>query len=517
MCFCVIGMWRPVRTLVRCAVPLVLYGRRCLSMSSNARRASLVELTSVRYPHVKRGRFSKVTDEDIKVFEQLTPSRVITDPHEIAPHNVDWLKMVRGTSTVMLKPKSTQEVSEILAYCSSRRLAVVPQGGNTGLVGGSVPVFDEIILSMSLMNQVLSFDDVSGILVCQAGCILESLDKLVEEKGFIMPLDLGAKGSCHIGGNIATNAAGLRLLRYGSLHGNVLGLEAVLPNGEILDCLSSLQKDNTGFDLKQLFIGSEGSLGVVTAASILVPRRPKSINVAFLGCQSFPDVLDTFKLAKIMLGEILSAFEFQDETSMELVTTYLGLHNPIRKWPFYVLVETSGSNDNHDEEKMNCFLEKVLSENMAQDGTLATDLSKVKELWGLRERITESLMFCGSVYKYDLSLPLPKIYDLVLDMRKKLGTLVTNVTGYGHLGDGNLHLNITTPEHSDEVLNAIEPYVFEWTAKYNGSISAEHGLGFKKANYIHYSKSSSSVMLMKEIKGLLDPKGIMNPYKVLPQ
>lgn len=174
----------------------------------------------MRYPHVKRGYFSQVSEEDIKVFERLIPSRVLTDAHEIAPHNVDWLKMVRGNSKVLLKPKSTQEVSEILAYCNSRRLAVVPQGGNTGLVGGSVPVFDEIILSMSLMNQVISFDEVSGILVCEAGCILESLDKLLEEKGFIMPLDLGAKGSCHIGGNIATNAAGLRLLRYGSLHGS---------------------------------------------------------------------------------------------------------------------------------------------------------------------------------------------------------------------------------------------------------------------------------------------------------
>lgn len=470
----------------------------------------------MRYPHVKRGYFSQVSEEDIKVFERLIPSRVLTDAHEIAPHNVDWLKMVRGNSKVLLKPKSTQEVSEILAYCNSRRLAVVPQGGNTGLVGGSVPVFDEIILSMSLMNQVISFDEVSGILVCEAGCILESLDKLLEEKGFIMPLDLGAKGSCHIGGNIATNAAGLRLLRYGSLHGNVLGLEAVLADGKILDCLSSLQKDNTGYDIKQLFIGSEGSLGVVTAASILVPRRPKSINVAFLGCGSFQDVLKTFKLAKIMLGEILSAFEFQDDVSMQLLEAFLGLSNPISRWPFYVLVETSGSNSYHDEEKVTSFLEKVLSENTAQDGTVATDLSKVKELWGLRERITESLMCCGTVYKYDLSLPLPNMYDLVLDMRRRLGDMVTYVTGHGHLGDGNLHLNITSPKHRDEVLNAIEPYVFEWTAKYNGSISAEHGLGFKKAKYIHYSKSASSVALMRQLKGLLDPKGIMNPYKVLP-
>lgn len=510
-------MWRirEVGSRLSKAVKVQLISR--YSISFTAARCNEVQLTSTRYPYVKRGQYSQVTDEDIKVFEGLLPSRVVTDVEEIAAYNVDWLKMVRGASKVLLRPQTTQEVSEILAYCNSRRLAVLPQGGNTGLVGGSVPVFDEIIISMSLMNQVLSFDDVSGILVCQAGCILESLDNIMEERGFIMPLDLGAKGSCHIGGNIATNAAGLRLLRYGSLHGNVLGLEAVLPNGNILDCLSSMRKDNTGYDLKQLFIGSEGSLGVITAASISVPRRPKSINVAFLGCERFTDVLSSFKLAGTMLGEILSAFEFMDCSSMHLVESKLGLHNPINKWPFYVLIETFGSNSSHDEEKMSLFLEKVISDNIAQDGTLATDLTKIKAVWALRERIAEALMFCGTVYKYDLSLPLPKMYELVLHMRERLSDMqVTNVVGYGHLGDGNLHLNITTPDYSDEVLNEIEPYVFEWTAKHHGSISAEHGLGFKKANYIHFSKSPSSVALMKEIKGLLDPKGIMNPYKVLP-
>lgn len=509
-------MWRCRVASRLSSVQLIARYICCSAVSSSSAGSSQVELTSTRYPHVKRGQYSQVTDEDIKVFEDLLPSRVVTDPDEIAPHNIDWIKMVRGASNVLLKPNTTQEVSEILAYCNSRRLAVVPQGGNTGLVGGSVPVFDEIILSMSLMNQVLSFDDVSGILVCQAGCILESLDNMMEDKGFIMPLDMGAKGSCHIGGNIATNAAGLRLLRYGSLHGNVLGLEAVLADGTILDCLSSMRKDNTGYDVKQLFIGSEGSLGVVTTAAILVPRRPKSVNVAFLGCESFTDVLNTFKLAGIMLGEILSAFEFLDSSCMNLVERHLGLHNPISKWPFYVLVETSGSSSNHDEEKMGFFLEKVMSENTARDGTLATDLSKIKAVWGLRERIAEALMFCGTVYKYDLSLPLPKMYELVLHMKERLGDMVTNVVGYGHLGDGNLHLNFTTPDHSEDVLNAIEPYVFEWTAKHQGSISAEHGLGFKKANFIHFSKSPSSVALMKDIKGILDPKGIMNPYKVLP-
>ena len=471
---------------------------------------------SARYPGLKRGSYSKVTDDDIKAFKSFIPSRVVTDPQEIAPHNVDWLKMVQGTSKVLLKPKTTKEVSDILSYCNSRSLAVVPQGGNTGLVGGSVPLFDEIIVSMSLMNQVLSFDDVSGILICQAGCILESLENMMEDRGFIMPLDLGAKGSCHIGGNIATNAGGLRLLRFGSLHGNVLGLEVVLSDGTILDCLSSMRKNNTGYDVKQLFIGSEGTLGIITAASILVPTRPKTVNVAFLGCESFSDVLKIYKLARSMLGEILSAFEFLDDFCMDLVEMHLGLHNPISKQPFYVLLETSGSNSTHDEQKLDAFLEKVMAESTAQDGTLATDLSKIKTVWDLRERIAEALMYCGTVYKYDLSLPLPKMYELVSHMREKLGDKVTNVVGYGHLGDGNLHLNFTTNHYSDEVLNLIEPYVYEWTANHCGSISAEHGLGFKKANYIHFSQSSSSVTLMKGLKQLLDPKGILNPYKVLP-
>lgn len=506
------NVWKMRHLQKRAAATLKCYIKRSYTTGSKQ-----VELTSTRYPGLKRGQYSEVTDEDIRAFETFVPSRVVTNLDEILPHNVDWLRMVRGTSKILLKPKTTEEVSQILAYCNSRRLAVVPQGGNTGLVGGSVPVFDEIILSTSLMNQVLSFDDVSGILVCQAGCVLESLDKLMEDHGFIMPLDLGAKGSCHIGGNIATNAGGLRRLRYGSLHGNVLGLEVVLPDGIILDCLSSMLKDNTGYDLKQLFIGSEGHLGVITTASILIPPRPKAVNVTFLGCATFSDVLSTYKLARSMLGEILSAFEFLDDFCMNLVETKLGLHNPISKQPFYVLIETSGSNSSHDEEKLNFFLEKLMFDKIARDGTLATDLSKLKEVWDIRERISESLTLCGTTYKYDLSLPLPKMYELVSHMRERLGDLVTNCVGYGHLGDCNLHLNFTTPEFSEQVLDSIEPYVYQWTAKHGGSISAEHGLGLKKANYIHYSKSSPSVDLMKNIKQLLDPKGILNPYKVLPR
>ncbi|KAM7160332.1 D-2-hydroxyglutarate dehydrogenase, mitochondrial isoform 2-T2 [Macrochelys suwanniensis] len=490
-----------------------LLGKGALSTTSISPKE--VMLTSERYG-VQRLPFSQVSDSDLAFFEHLIPGRVITDPDELRLFNVDWLQSVRGCSTMLLRPRTAAEVSEILGYCNKRNLAVNPQGGNTGLVGGSVPVFDEIIISTALMNKVISFNSVSGILVCQAGCILENLNQYLEELDFIMPLDLGAKGSCHIGGNVATNAGGLRLLRYGSLRGTVLGLEVVLADGSILNCLASLRKDNTGYDLKQLFIGSEGTLGVITAVSILCPRKPKSVNLAFLGCPSFFQVLGTFTTCKGMLGEILSAYEFMDDKCMNLVESHLKLSKPVTGSPFYILIETSGSNSAHDEEKLNNFLEHVMASGLVTDGTVATEDKKIKMLWSLRERITEALTHDGCVYKYDLSLPVERLYDLVIDTRARLGKTAKNVVGYGHLGDGNLHLNITSESYSHSLLDAIEPFVYEWTAQYNGSISAEHGLGFKKKHYIQYSKPQEAVLLMQQVKAMLDPKGILNPYKTLP-
>lgn len=207
----------------------------------------------------------------------------MTDKSDLQSNNIDFMAAVRGYSQVLLKPRTTTEVSAILKYCNARKLAVCPQGGNTGLVGGSVPVFDEIILSTQLMNEIEHVDDVSGVLVCQAGCVLERLEERAAEHGLVMPIDLGAKGTCHIGGNVSTNAGGLRLLRYGNLHGNVLGVEAVKADGTILDLMSNFKKDNTGYHLKHLFIGSEGTLGVVTKVAIACPTASKAINVAFVG------------------------------------------------------------------------------------------------------------------------------------------------------------------------------------------------------------------------------------------
>lgn len=233
---------------------------------------------------VKRGSFAELTDKDLAFFESiLSSSRCITDENDIEANNIDFLGAVRGYSRLLLKPKTTDEVSAILKHCNDRKLAVCSQGGNTGLVGGSVPVFDEIILSTQLMNKIEYIDETAGILVCQSGCVLETLEKSASERGLCMPIDLGAKGSCHIGGNVSTNAGGLRLIRYGNLHGNVLGVEAVKADGTVLDLMSNFKKDNTGYHLKHLFIGSEGTLGVLTKLAIACPTASKAVNVAFLG------------------------------------------------------------------------------------------------------------------------------------------------------------------------------------------------------------------------------------------
>ena len=300
---------------------------------------------------------------------------------------------------MVLRPQNAQQVSSILKYCNHNRLAVVPQGGNTGLVGGSNPVFDEVIVSTSLMNKVEEIDPVSGILVAQAGCVLEELNRTLEEHKLMMPLDLGAKGSCQLGGNLSTNAGGLRLLRYGSLRGTVLGVEAVLADGTIIDCLQTLRKDNTGYDIKQMFLGSEGTLGLITRASILCAPLPNAVSVAYLSLESFDAVRSVFKSARSHLGEILSAFEFIDEACLDTLEDNLNLFPPIEKTPFTVLIETHGSNREHDQEKLELFLEILMEQGLIVNGTVADDSKKVNELWQLRERMAEALQKDGYVYK----------------------------------------------------------------------------------------------------------------------
>ncbi|KAI8896219.1 hypothetical protein BC833DRAFT_598282 [Globomyces pollinis-pini] len=481
-----------------------------------------------KFLSITRKPFKTLDSNDYDYFNNFNN---ITDTETISSYNNDWMNKYSGKSSIVLRPKTTLQVSEILKYCNQNNIAVVPQGGNTGLVGGSVPVHDEVIISTQLLNQIRSFDHVSGILTTDAGCVLETLDNWLKERDFMMPLDLGAKGSCHIGGNVATNAGGLRLLRYGSLHGTVLSLEVVLADGTIMELGKPLRKDNTGYDLKQLFIGSEGTLGIITGVSILTPPKPTSINVAILGLDSYEQVMKVFSEAKKDLGEILSAFEFFDRSSLDLVLKHLEhTREPFTtQSPFYILIETQGSKKEHDDAKLEQFLEKILEGELIADGVLAQDQTQQNLFWEIREGISEACGKEGGVFKYDLSVPVTELYTLVLNMRQHLRDAglyhpdqeqpgpVRYVVGFGHIGDGNLHLNIMTGTRTPEIEAAIEPYVYEITEANQGSISAEHGLGLMKAPYLNYSKSEPMIELMRHIKSLFDPKGILNPYKYFPE
>lgn len=495
-------------------------------------------LTADKYA-VTRGQYSRISPADIEAFQQILGPNAVLDASkdDVSGYNQDWMKKYVGQTQLVLRPKTTQQVAQVLGHCNAQKLAVVPQGGNTGLVGGSVPVFDEIVLSLAGLNQVRSFDANSGILKVDAGVVLEAADDFLREKGYIFPLDLGAKGSCFVGGNVATNAGGLRLLRYGSLHGSVLGLEVVLADGTIVNSMDALRKDNTGYDLKQLFIGSEGTLGVITGVSILCPSRPKAVNIAFLGLESYDAVQECFKRAKADLGEILSAFEFMDRDSQTLAAIHLKTTHPlcqeddtgvesVPEYPFYVLIETSGSDKEHDDVKLEKFLESVMESEVVADGTVSQDEAQLKTLWTWRESVAESSQQFGGVYKYDVSLPLDSMYSLVEAVKERLNEAgimstedpskpVFDAVGYGHIGDGNLHLNVAVREYSKEIESVLEPFVYEFIQKHKGSISAEHGLGFQKKNYIGYSKSQIEIDIMKQLKNKFDPNAILNPYKYI--
>ncbi|RDX55980.1 FAD-binding domain-containing protein [Lentinus brumalis] len=480
---------------------------------------------------------NSVTEEDLAHFAKILPSSSIlstlspsaTPSSELEPFNNDWMDKYHGKSTTVLKPRTTQEVSEIVRWCNQRKIGIVPQGGNTGLVGGGVPIKDELILSLANMAKVRSFDDVSGILVADAGCILQSLTDYLAPHHHIVPLDLGAKGSCQIGGNVSTNAGGLRLLRYGSLHGSVLGLEVVLPDGTVLDQLTSLRKDNTGYDLKQLFIGAEGTLGIVTGVSILAAPAPQASNNVMLALPKFENVQPLYKEVKRQLSEVLSAFEFIDRTVYDLAVKHGQGRalNPqdIEGAECFVLVETSGGNREHDEQKLNSLLESLMlaEEPLINTGVLASSPAQFSALWAIREGLTEAVSKEGKAYKYDISVPLNKFQEVVDKTREHLRSkdllhenAVKYVVGYGHVGDGNLHLNVVAAAYTPEIEAALEPFVYELVASYKGSISAEHGIGVMKTHALQYSKNPTSIEWMKKIKALFDPNGIMNPGKVLP-
>jgi FAD/FMN-containing dehydrogenase len=412
--------------------------------SQIVRRLSTSPLTRLRHPKLRRSpHYATLTDKDISFFERLLPDgRALTNSDDCLPYNIDWIKTCQGQSQLVLRPKNVEEVRAILRYCHERQLAVCPQSGNTGLAGGSVPVFDEIVLSLRLFNSIGEFDENSGVLITDPGCVLQTLDTHVRQFGHIMPLDLGAKGSCLIGGNVATNAGGIRVVRYGSLRSAVLGLEIVLADGSLLDCLTSLRKDNTGVDLKQPFIGSEGILGIITRIALACPSASSGVGLGFFACSSFENILSTMRLARSICGETLSAVEFLDKSTYNLSIKHLQrTTKPVQSNEFYILVETMSSTEEQAKTTLEKLANTALEKQLITDGTLAQDLTQYKDLWAIREHVPEALLADGYVFKYDFSLPPARMYKLVEETQKRMKQFSNphTVTGFGHLGDQNLH------------------------------------------------------------------------------
>lgn len=490
----------------------------------------VTRLTAEAYPKVKKNPDYKVPDSaDVEYFRSfLSEDEIIQSKisEELINFNQDWRKEYRGQSKLVLLPNSTEKVSKILKYCNDNKLAVVPQGGNTCLVGASVPVFDEIVLSLSNMNKVRDFDPVSGTFKCDAGVIMRDAHQFLNEHDHIFPLDLPSRNKCQVGGVVSTNAGGLNLLRYGSLHGNVLGLEVVLPNGQIVSSINSLRKNNTGYDLKQLFIGAEGTIGVITGVSILAAAKPKALNAVFIGIDNFDTAQELFVKAKGELSEILSAFEFMDRGSIEHTIEYLkGYEFPlIKQHEFYLLVETSGSNHEHDYQKLSSYLSSALKSNLAAEGAIAQDRAEYDRIWTWRKSVPAACNSGIAQYQFDVSLPLKDLYTVPEAVIKRLkeSNLVSNApepiidcVSFGHVGDGNIHLCIAKTEYARSIEDTLERFVYEYLASKEGSISAEHGIGFHKRGCLHYSRSDIEISLMKDIKRHYDPNGILNPYKYI--
>jgi len=445
------------------------------------------------------------------------------DPDEIAPLARDWRGRYQGESPLLLKPGSTKEVSAILAACNAGGIAVTPQGGNTGLVGGSTPM-GEVLISLRRMNRVRELDPDNDSLTVEAGCVLETVQGVAAEAGRLFPLSLGAQGSAMIGGLISTNAGGVHVLRYGMMRDLVLGLEAVLPDGTVLEGLTGLRKNNVGYDLKQLFIGAEGTLGVVTAATLKLFPQPASTAVAIAAVADPGAAVALLTFVKAQTGGAVSAFELMPAAGLELVIRHVpGARHPLSgSPPWTVLIELSAGEADRAGAMLEDALGEALERGLAADAVLAQSTAQAQAFWALREAIPEGEKAHGKAAKHDVSVPVSKMAGFITDATNAVEHLLPGalVVAFGHVGDGNVHFNVARREAGAdeafmEAAAAATSAVYDLVDAYGGSISAEHGVGVLKQVELARRKPVE-VAAMRAIKQALDPKNIMNPRVLLP-
>ncbi len=446
----------------------------------------------------------------------LGDSGVLTDRADMAPFCTDWKNTSHGAAACVLRPKSTIEVAAIMRLCHQAGVPIVPQGGNTSMAAGAIPDASggQVVLSLSRMNAIRAVDPVGMTIELEAGCILATAKAAALEHGRLLPISFGAEGSAQIGGVVSTNAGGVNVLRYGMTRQMVLGLEVVGADGTVLSGVRHLRKDNAGYDWKQIFIGSEGTLGIVTAAVLRLLPKPRYVVTALL---SVPDPQHGLALLKLMqdeLGDAISAFELISGFSFGLVEKHFGAKAPVVGDGWFVLLEASASVVGL-REGVEAGLEKALTEGIATDGVIAESESQTRAIWALREQITEAELKEGRSLKHDVSVPIPSLPAFLQDATSALATSfpLAKVNAFGHAGDGNVHFNVLVP--SDVGAREINRVVHDVVAAHGGSISAEHGIGsYRVAELAHY-RSGPELEFARHIKRSLDPLGLMNPGKVL--
>jgi len=459
---------------------------------------------------------------------QIVGAAHVPTDGDLSAYEQDWRKRQRGRALAVALPANTDEVAAVVRACAAHGATIVPQGGNTGLVVGGVPDGSgaQVLLSLRRMNRVRAIDGANLTLTADAGCILQNLQTTAQSAGFLFPLSLAAEGSCTIGGNLAANAGGTQVLRYGNARELCLGLEVVTPQGEVWNGLSGLRKDNTGYDLRDLFIGSEGTLGVITAATLKLYPLPAAQLTAWAAVPSMQAAVDLLGLAHRHLGAGLTGFEVMGQFALGLVDKhYPQLRVPLFKsTPWCVLLENSDhESEAHARAQFERLLQTALQAGCATDAVVAESLAQAKALWHIRESIPLAQAEDGLNIKHDISLPVSRIPAFVAETDALLGRAIPGVrlVNFGHLGDGNLHYNVQAPEGMDaarflrEQEDRINTLVFDAVVRHQGSISAEHGIGSLKAGKLPHYKSPVALNLMRAIKQALDPQGIMNPGRVL--
>ncbi|MCC6887773.1 MAG: FAD-binding oxidoreductase [Hyphomicrobiales bacterium] len=451
----------------------------------------------------------------------------IADRHEMAPFLEEHRRVYRGAAQLVVRPASTAEVATVVKLCAAGRIPIFPQGGNTGLSGGAVPWEDGkgIVLSLGRMNRVRALDPLDHSITVDAGCILADVQKAAEGVDRLFPLSLGAEGSCQIGGNISTNAGGIATLRYGNMRSLVLGLEVVLPDGQVWSALRALHKDNSGYDLKQLFIGAEGTLGIITGATLRLFPRPHAVETGFLGLTRLEDAMQLFTRARVASGDQLTAFELIPRFGLEMAVRHVaGAADPLpRPYPWYVLFEMSTGAAHVDiKEMLGTFLAEASAADLVQDGVIAASIAQAQTFWRIREGLGQALKFEGASIKHDVSVPVSRVSTFIDQASAAATERLPGIRplAFGHVGDGNIHFNLHQPVTMDgaaflarhEEFNRL---VHDIVMEFGGSISAEHGIGRLKVGELAHYKSAVELALMHRVKRMFDPHGIMNPGKIL--